>query len=242
MTERAEQRGRWRRYKDGVVSQQKPDHHHHLALSTSINTHSIHQQSSPIMKFAFSLLALALRASAVLASAAPDANAEALSERASLIEECGELGVRSFFHSPESLPEKTNTLSQVMTVPEGADPSKYRKCADHPLGENRRLYETSYGTPDASLVSRAFSSPDKIRGAADIFARKEQACYYDAGLGCSGNYCWKACGNPGDGKWCWTAAGDGGGAWLQCATFNDCKQDAACGKGCVASKACGCGC
>ncbi|KAF1963863.1 hypothetical protein CC80DRAFT_541772 [Byssothecium circinans] len=39
--------------------------------------------------------------------------------------------------------------------------------------------------------------------AADIFSRKEQACYWDASKGCSDGYYWKACGSAGE--WCWTA-------------------------------------
>jgi hypothetical protein len=85
-----------------------------------------------------------------------------------------------------------------MEVPEGADPSKYRKCAAHPLGDDRRIYETSLAPPDVALLEKQKRSAIQMRGV-DIFKRKEQACYYDAGLGCTRNYCWKACGNSGDG-------------------------------------------
>jgi hypothetical protein len=103
-------------------------------------------------------------------------------------------------------------------------------------------------------------TPANLKGG-DIFKRKEQACYYDAGLGCSGNYCWKACGAAGEGtycpsetfqrafadvglgKWCWTAQGDGGGAWNQCTKYSDCDGNAACGKGCAPGNgSCGCSC
>jgi hypothetical protein len=66
------------------------------------------------MRFTLSLLALALQVTGVL-SASTDAAAAA---HAALVEECGDLGV--------------------MTVPSGADPSAYRKCAGHPLGDDRQ--------------------------------------------------------------------------------------------------------
>ena len=137
-------------------------------------------------------------------------------EPTALAEECGDLGV--------------------LQIPPGTDPTLYRHCAGHPLGSNRREHADQSLAPAEQKRSNA----GNIK-AADIFGRKEQACYWDAALGCSGGYCWKACGNPGE--WCWTAAGDGGGDWLQCRSYNDCSSSANCGKNCKAGdKACGCSC
>jgi hypothetical protein len=68
----------------------------------------------------------------------------------------------------------------------------------YPLG---RIYEASLAPPEVAVMERQKRTPANLKGG-DIFKRKEQACYYDSGLGCSGNYCWKACGSPGDGTYC----------------------------------------
>ena len=168
-----------------------------------------------IMKITIALLAVTLQVTGVLSVAAP--------VDAALVEECGDLGV--------------------LEVPEGADASEYRKCANHPLGENPRKYWQSLAPIDAEFVKRdALANPVDLKGA-NIFDRAAQACYYQAGLGCSGGYCWKACATPGDGKWCWTAGGDGGGPWLTCGSYSDCSSGSSCGKNCKpGNKACGCSC
>lgn len=125
----------------------------------------------------------------------------------------------------------------VMTVADGADPSQVRRCVDHPIGKRRDHVWQSLAPPEY-LEERSLAD---LKGR-DIFASKEQECYYDAGLGCSGGYCWRACGNkPGNGKWCWTAAGDGTGNWLTCIGYIQCNPHAACGKG-NQCESCGCGC
>lgn len=152
------------------------------------------------MKFNTVLVALMVQFAGVLSvSSEIDASA------AALVEECGDLGV--------------------MEVPEGADPANYRKCADHPLGASRRKYEQSLAPSDLEEFEKR--SPAELKGA-DIFGRAAQACYYDAGLGCSGGYCWKACGS--NGQWCWTAANaNGDGNWFKCSTYTQCNTGMACG-------------
>ena len=139
--------------------------------------------------------------------------------------ECGDLGVMTV--DPNTLPEGMKTID-------------VRKCADHPIGKNREGVWQSLA-PIEEFEKRELSSPADIKRASLLAPRAEQACYYNAGLGCSGGYCWKACGQPGDGKWCWTAAGDGSGNWLTCKTYNDCNGNAACGKG-IGCSSCGCSC
>ncbi|KAL0564558.1 hypothetical protein V5O48_017487, partial [Marasmius crinis-equi] len=80
------------------------------------------------------------------------------------------------------------------------DATDVRKCANHPLGRDRFDTWESLAPIEANETS--------------LTSRAEEKCFYDAPYGCSGGYCWKACGSPGDGKWCWTAGGDGSGAWL----------------------------
>ncbi len=142
-------------------------------------------------------------------------SARSAAEYAALVQECGDLGV--------------------MEVPEGADPSQYRHCEAHPLGTDRRKYKEQSLAP----VDEKRSNAGNIK-AADIFGRKEQACWWESSFGCTGRYCWKSCGKPGE--WCWTAAGDGGGKWLECRNWSDCNTKQNCGKGCRVSKSCGCGC
>ncbi|KAK2002766.1 hypothetical protein LX36DRAFT_687969 [Colletotrichum falcatum] len=103
-------------------------------------------------------------------------------------------------------------------LPDGVSPGDVRMCAGHPNGQVRVL--------------------DPLQGAS--------ACYYTAPYGCSGGYCWKACGETiGDGRWCWTA-GDGGiGPWSKCSTYVDCGTNPstqACGVGCIKPNQCGCSC
>lgn len=179
-----------------------------------LNTNSVLTicRTVAIMKFNIAIItAIALQITGVISMAAPEAVADA-----AIVAECGALGV--------------------MSVTDGANPDDVRKCADHPIGAQRNRVWQSLA-PAEFLEKR---TPADLKGG-DIFARKEQACYYDAGLGCSGGYCWKACGSPGDGKWCWTAGGDGSGAWLTCKTYNDCNPGSSCGKG-FGCKACGCSC
>ncbi|XP_014552847.1 hypothetical protein COCVIDRAFT_29851 [Bipolaris victoriae FI3] len=90
-----------------------------------------------------SLLALATQANAILAAAAaaaaataePDINADAAAfAHASLFEECSSLG-----------------FEYVMQVPKSADPAQYRKCAEHRLRDDNRMYhDTSFALADES--------------------------------------------------------------------------------------------
>ncbi|KAF2014196.1 hypothetical protein BU24DRAFT_451318 [Aaosphaeria arxii CBS 175.79] len=163
------------------------------------------------MKLTIGLVALALQLTGVVAGRTPD-------EVAALTEKCGDLGVQQ--------------------VPEGADPANYRDCANHPLGNNYRTAKEQSLSPEEGIHARGDVA--NMKGA-DIFKRKQQACEWNSREGCSGGYCWKSCGSPGE--WCWTAAGDGGGPWLQCRSYNDCNFSANCGKGCKpGNNSCGCSC
>ncbi|KAL5698476.1 hypothetical protein ACHQM5_029508 [Ranunculus cassubicifolius] len=76
------------------------------------------------------------------------------------------------------------------------------------------------------------------------------ACRYDAPYGCTGGYCWAYCPPLGAGQWCWLAADNGYGAWLRCATWDQCNvqgsasvYNPSCGNNCQqGSNACGCSC
>ncbi|KAJ9482139.1 hypothetical protein VN97_g11303 [Penicillium thymicola] len=65
------------------------------------------------------------------------------------------------------------------------------------------------------------TSPVEARSGG-LSALQERACYKDAPYGCSGGYCWKACGNTNKGEWCWTAAKAGLGACIKCSKWQDC--------------------
>jgi hypothetical protein len=139
----------------------------------------------------------------------------------------------------------------VMTVdpadlPAGVAPSDVRKCLDHPLGRNRHVKGASLAPLDAVDASfynstvNTDTSPVEARSD-DLGALQERSCYKDAPYGCSGGYCWKACGNVNKGEWCWTAAKAGLGAWIKCSKWQDCGTATyACGRGGCPS--CGCGC
>ncbi|UPX19194.1 uncharacterized protein EKO05_0009463 [Ascochyta rabiei] len=160
------------------------------------------------MKLTIGFLALAFQAAGVL-------SARTAEEHAALVEECGDLGV--------------------LEIPEGADPSLYRHCAEHPIGAERQWEDASLA-PEAN---KPRSDVANMKGA-ELFAR---ACYSGAPYGCDKGYCWKICGDGG--QWCWTALGDGGGAWRTCSVWSQCSdsQDHKCGKNCKeGSKACGCSC
>ncbi|PLB47061.1 hypothetical protein P170DRAFT_438773 [Aspergillus steynii IBT 23096] len=146
--------------------------------------------------------------------------------------ECGDLGVMTV--DPADLPA-------------GVAPSDVRKCLDHPLGRNRHVKGASLAPLDA--VDASFyngtgdtdTSPVEARVDGLDGALEKRACYKDAPYGCSGGYCWKACGDMNKGEWCWTAAKDGLGAWMKCSTWQHCGTTSyACGKG--GCQACGCGC
>ena len=126
-------------------------------------------------------------------------------------------------------------LPEVLPAGVNLNPDEIRKCADHPLGHVRAV--------DESLAPMN----DTIKGVAvNVKSPVDDACYYDAAYGCSGGYCWEACGNAGDGKWCWMAAKGGWGSWDTCTTYVDCKSFlslSACGKGCIKNPlSCGCSC
>ncbi|KAG7090593.1 hypothetical protein E1B28_009698 [Marasmius oreades] len=118
----------------------------------------------------------------------------------------------------------------VMVADESNHASDVRKCADHPIKheDRRKTWES-------------LAPFDNTTAASTLTTRNDDACYYDAPSGCSGGYCWKACGTPGDGKWCWTAAGDGSGKWLTCKSYAECNPKASCGKG-IGCASCGCSC
>jgi hypothetical protein len=139
----------------------------------------------------------------------------------------------------------------VMTVdpadlPAGVAPSDVRKCLDHPLGRNRHVKGASLAPLDA--VDASFYNSAGDTDTSPVEARtdglgglQERACYKDAPFGCSGGYCWKACGDTNKGEWCWTAEKAGLGAWIKCSKWQDCGTATyACGRGGCPS--CGCGC
>jgi hypothetical protein len=139
----------------------------------------------------------------------------------------------------------------VMTIdpvdlPAGVALSDVRKCLDHPLGRNRHVKGASLAPLDAvdasfynSAVDTGTSPVEPRSDSLGVF--EERACYKDAPYGCSGGYCWKACGNINKGEWCWTAKKAGLGAWIKCSKWQDCGITTyACGRG--GCPACGCGC
>ncbi|KAG7090628.1 hypothetical protein E1B28_009741 [Marasmius oreades] len=154
------------------------------------------------MKFAVGIIFLATQLAGGLCVAVPNSDAAA---------ECGALGV--------------------MVADESNHAGTIRKCADHPIEDRRKTWQ--------SLAP--FDHVNATSSTSTLTARSDEACFYDAPYGCSGGSCWKSCGTPGDGKWCWTADGDGSGPWLSCSTYSDCNPNAACGKG-IGCARCGCGC
>ncbi|KAF4216836.1 hypothetical protein CNMCM8980_007331 [Aspergillus fumigatiaffinis] len=135
-------------------------------------------------------------------------------------EECGSLGV--MMYDPDALPE-------------GATAADVRKCDGHPLGRHRPTEGASLAPWDAALELAPQS------GAAGLETRAKNACYLDAPYGCSGGFCWKACGNTDRGEWCWTATLGGTGSYIACKRWQDCGTFSyACSHG--ISPAAGCGC
>ncbi|CEJ83690.1 hypothetical protein VHEMI03225 [[Torrubiella] hemipterigena] len=112
--------------------------------------------------------------------------------------------------------------------------SNLRMCAEHPLGNIRP-------TEGESLAPM----PDQPIPKPELSVRKADKCEWTAPYGCSGYYCWKSCGAPGDGQWCWTANNGGKGAWNKCVTYADCGTDDVtfgCGVNCWNGGSCGCSC
>lgn len=149
------------------------------------------------------------------------------------VDECGDLGV--------------------MPIPDGADPSHYRKCLLHPAGNfnpHEHMVETdrpreadiaeleSKGWPQeqdelVEAISKWESSPN------NVFASKRMACWYDSYWGCSRDgWCWSSCGCCPDleGYWCWLAGDYGRGPWLRCTRNDQCNPTLSpammCGGGC----------
>ncbi|KAE8154231.1 hypothetical protein BDV25DRAFT_126703 [Aspergillus avenaceus] len=140
---------------------------------------------------------------------------------------------------------------EVMTVdpadlPEGVSLSDVRKCRNHPLGRNRYVKGASMAPLDA--VDAAFyngtvgAETSPVESLSDnLSSLEKRSCYKGAPYGCSGGYCWKACGNIEKGEWCWTAKKLGLGAWDKCSRWQDCGTATfSCGRG--ACPSCGCGC
>ncbi|KAL4901519.1 hypothetical protein BDW74DRAFT_84033 [Aspergillus multicolor] len=156
-------------------------------------------------------------------------------EDAARIVECGDLDVMRV---------------SAADLPAGVSPIDVRKCLDHPLGRNRHVKGASLAPLNA--VEPSFfnngtvnTGTDTDTSPADLEARssalQERACYKDAPYGCSGGYCWKACGNTDKGEWCWTANKAGLGSWITCSKWQDCGTATyACGRGGCPS--CGCSC
>ncbi|PGH14302.1 hypothetical protein AJ79_03124 [Helicocarpus griseus UAMH5409] len=141
----------------------------------------------------------------------------------STVDECGSLGV----NNPD-----------FSKLPADIDRNNIRKCADHPLGRRRSLLGASLAPSNVEIRGVPFTprAPD------DIITTEKMECQWSAPLGCSGNWCWKSCGN--DGQWCWLAKDDGHGDWKPCSKWQDCMNAAEkldCGKG-IACGACGCSC
>ncbi|KAL1613955.1 hypothetical protein SLS54_010165 [Diplodia seriata] len=132
--------------------------------------------------------------------------------------ECGSLGVMSLDN-----------------LPEGVDPADVRKCADHPLGSDPSMGESS--------VAPVVDESDGIAADANNDTSpnlQARACWFGAArYGCTDGYCWKTCGSGG--KWCWTAKKGGIGEWYTCGNYRDCKEKWACGKG-RDCDSCGCSC
>lgn len=83
-------------------------------------------------------------------------------------------------------------------LPEGTLLSDVRKCADHPLGRDRK--KETWSIPPPAEEGDNSTSPVP-RAGQDI--SQTQACYYDAAYGCTyeggTGYCWKHCGASNDG-------------------------------------------
>ncbi|KAF2142699.1 uncharacterized protein K452DRAFT_307639 [Aplosporella prunicola CBS 121167] len=152
------------------------------------------------MKFYVGIIFAAAASTRVLSAAVSDTAAE-----------CGSLGVMS-----------------IDNIPEDVDAANVRKCANHPLGRNRPLAETSLGPME--------DSNDTSVEAPSLQARD---CWFGAEYGCTKGYCWRTCGTVGKGTWCWTASDGGTGPWYTCKTYSDCNKSQPCGKNC---DKCGCSC
>ncbi|KAK1993560.1 hypothetical protein LX36DRAFT_615676 [Colletotrichum falcatum] len=168
------------------------------------------------------LLGYTAMAYAAAAPASADAGAAAI---------CGDLGVLSF---------------EGGRLPDGVSPGNVRMCAGHPNGRVRVL-DPQQGASLAPMEGGAEGGVPSANETAlpSGLPLTERSCYYNAPYGCSGGYCWKTCGDPGDGKWCWTATNGGLGSWNQCSTYVDCSTNsitAGCGKGCLKPGVCGCSC
>ncbi|KHO00382.1 uncharacterized protein MAM_01160 [Metarhizium album ARSEF 1941] len=117
-----------------------------------------------------------------------------------LEQECGSLGVMKV--DPAMLPE-------------GVDPSRVRKCLDHPEGPG-------YGYEGEKLFERA------------CWDRKIRS------RGCSrSGYCWRSCDTPSKNYWCWAADDLGFGDWIRCSSDEHCSDPT---MACAWGKCDGCGC
>jgi hypothetical protein len=124
----------------------------------------------------------------------------------------------------------------VMEVPEGADPTGYRLCAEHPASPNIH-------SANPAVAVRDGLAP--VRAAALCTDQKGNFCS-------SKNWCWKSCGNGwGPGKkdyyqWCWLASNHGSGEYWKCTDHVQCEDSvgngwAGCATGCLGSCGCNCG-
>jgi len=144
------------------------------------------------------------------------------------VEECGDLGI--------------------MPIPDGADPSLYRKCLLHPLGNINPTKDDEGSNIAPSIpdlegkvwpqeqdelmeaISRLEDSPNNVLAI--------RSCWYTSWYGCKDGYCWSRCGCCPEltGYWCWTAADRGRGPWLRCSRNDQCNpflsETIACGGGC----------
>ncbi|KAB2571286.1 hypothetical protein DBV05_g10042 [Lasiodiplodia theobromae] len=163
------------------------------------------------MKFNIGIILAAASFTRVFSTAVPDDAAA----------ECGSLGVMS-----------------LEDVPEDALAGEVRKCADHPLGNNRPFGGTSLAPlDDSDDFDDSDDSGNSTDVSADASGLQARDCWYGSEYGCTDGYCWKTCGDGG--RWCWTANNGGNGPWRTCASWRDCKKKFDCGKNC---KSCGCSC
>ncbi|KAH6665723.1 hypothetical protein B0J14DRAFT_521661 [Halenospora varia] len=145
--------------------------------------------------------------------------AVAVSSRA---EECGDLGVMD--------------ISSIDLASAGLEAEEVRACEAHPMGDSRVRGDQDWEplTDEQLTANNQTLTP---------LPDEDSSCYYKAGSGCSGGYCWKACGTAGDGKWCWLAYKGGYGDWQKCSKYTDCGGvTTGCGAGCITSGSCGCSC
>ncbi|KAH7345854.1 hypothetical protein BKA66DRAFT_433945, partial [Pyrenochaeta sp. MPI-SDFR-AT-0127] len=108
----------------------------------------------------------------------------------------------------------------VMEVPEGEDPSRYRKCRDHPLSIGDKQ-----GPPDDGVLRPPTTS--SANPSCDWSTPYDQ---------CRNERCWSRCNPLESGSWCWTAIDNGNGEWAQCTIHSQCDIDwvtvLSCGGGC----------